>query len=122
MIVAGFGFTSRASAHSLEDAFRATGHDGPLDAIAVPDDKAAQPALLDVARARSCPIRAIQPDALEQAQTETQSFVSRMMRGTGSVAEAAALAAAGPGATLIATRQISQDRMATCAIARGPDT
>ena len=35
----------------------------------------------------------------------------------GSVAEAAALAAAGPGARLLAPRMISADRMASCALA-----
>lgn len=122
MIIAGFGFTSRATAQSLADALSATGHDGPLDAIAVPNDKAVQPAVLDFARAKRLNITAIQPDQLEAAQTQTQSFVSRLMRRTGSVAEATALAAAGTGATLVAPRHVSQDRMATCAIAQGPDT
>ncbi|ENO84722.1 hypothetical protein C666_16775, partial [Thauera linaloolentis 47Lol = DSM 12138] len=40
-------------------------------------------------------------------------------RGCGSVAEAAALAAAGQGARLLAIRHISPDRSATCAIAQG---
>jgi len=39
--------------------------------------------------------------------------------GARSVAEAAALAAAGPGARLVGTRVISDDRLATAAIAEG---
>jgi cobalt-precorrin 5A hydrolase len=42
-------------------------------------------------------------------------------RGVGSVAEAVALAAAGPGARIVVARVISSDRMATCAIAQGPE-
>ena len=122
MIVAGFGFTSRATRDSLEGALAATGYDGPLDHIATPSDKAAQPAILDFARIRGVGIIAIQPNQLEQARTETQSFMSRLMRRTGSVAEAAAVVGAGDGSALITTRHISQDRMATCAIAKGPDT
>jgi cobalt-precorrin 5A hydrolase len=45
----------------------------------------------------------------------------RALRGSGSTAEAAALAAAlmhaGPGATLLNPRVVSADRLATCAIA-----
>ena len=39
----------------------------------------------------------------------------------GSLAEAAALAAAGPGATLVVNRIISSDGMATCAIAQSKE-
>ncbi|MEM8653129.1 MAG: cobalamin biosynthesis protein [Pseudomonadota bacterium] len=122
MIVAGFGFTSRATPDSLAQALAATGYDGPLDRLAAPNDKAAQPVFLDFARARGLSIIAVQPGPLEQARTETQSSISRLMRRTGSVAEAAAIAGAGDRSTLIAARHISDDRMATCAIAKGPDT
>ncbi|WP_299298051.1 cobalamin biosynthesis protein [uncultured Tateyamaria sp.] len=122
MIVAGFGFTTRATALSLTQALSATGCNADIDRIAVPHDKAAHPAILDFAQAQGWDIAAIQPQPLEAARTETQSFLSRLMRRTGSVAEASALAGAGLGAELIATRHISDDRMATCAIAQGPDT
>jgi cobalt-precorrin 5A hydrolase len=52
--------------------------------------------------------------------TVTQSGASHRARRTGSVAEAAALVAAGPGATLLGARAVSGDRMATCALAEGP--
>jgi cobalt-precorrin 5A hydrolase len=51
--------------------------------------------------------------------TPTQSERIKERVGTGSVAEAAALAAAGRRARLISTRAVSQDRMATAAIAEG---
>ncbi|WP_415921283.1 cobalamin biosynthesis protein [Tateyamaria sp. SN6-1] len=119
MIIAGLGFTTRATAQSLADALAATGLDSPPDALATAHDKAAHPALLDFARRQNLSIHAVQPHALEQARTETQSMLSHQTRNTGSVAEAAALAAAGPDATLTVPRQISPDRMATCAIAQG---
>jgi cobalt-precorrin 5A hydrolase len=51
--------------------------------------------------------------------TPTQSQLVSEKFGTGSIAEAAALAAAGPRARLIATRVVSRDRTATAAIAEG---
>ncbi|HRO16470.1 MAG TPA: hypothetical protein PLL33_15800, partial [Paracoccus sp. (in: a-proteobacteria)] len=42
----------------------------------------------------------------------------RAAHGTGSVAEAVALAAAGPGARITTRRVVSPDRSATCAIAQ----
>ncbi|WP_333999341.1 cobalamin biosynthesis protein [Sphingomonas aurantiaca] len=62
---------------------------------------------------------AVSPGTLQRATTPTQSVASLAARRAGSVAEASALAAAGPGAQLLATRHISPDRMATCAIAQG---
>ncbi|WP_299724289.1 cobalamin biosynthesis protein [uncultured Tateyamaria sp.] len=122
MIVAGFGFTSRATADSLAAALAATGYKDEVTLMAAPWDKAMQPALLDLSKEMRVMIMAITSSKLEAAQTATQSPLSRLLRRTGSVAEAAALAAAGPGATLLCTRHISKDRMATCAIAKGADT
>lgn len=122
MIVAGFGFTSRATADSLTSALAATGHAHDVTLLASVGDKAMQPALLDLSEDMRVMISAVTPAALQATQTITQSLISRLMRRTGSVAEAAALAAAGPGAALLVTRQISQDRQATCAIAKGADT
>ena len=122
MITAGFGFTSRATADSLRAALAATGHADAVQMLATPSDKAAHPAILGLAQDTSLGINAVPPAALQAARTRTQSVISALMRRTGSVAEAAALAAAGPGAELITPRHISGDRMATCAIAKGPDT
>ena len=121
MIVAGFGFNSRATTESLEQALAATGYDGPIHMLACPHDKAMSDVISGVARPRGVLINAVYPKKLQAALTRTQSTISRLLRRTGSVAEAAALSAAGPGATLIVTRKISDDRMATCAIAKGPD-
>ena len=122
MIVAGFGFSSRATADSLATALAATGHRDGVTLLAAPSDKASQPALLELSTKMRVTIRAVDAADLEAAQTATHSALSHQVRRTGSVAEAAALAAAGTGATLLSTRHISHDRMATCAIAKGGDT
>jgi len=122
MIVAGFGFTSRATADSLRAALEATGHKGEVTVFAAPRDKATQPALHDLAKEMHVTIMAIDTDTLEAARTRTQSALSRLLRRTGSVAEAAALSAIERKATLITSRHISEDRQATCAIAKGADT
>ncbi|MEM7631385.1 MAG: cobalamin biosynthesis protein [Pseudomonadota bacterium] len=117
MIVAGFGFTTRASRDSLADALRQTGWAARIDRLATVADKAA--ALQELAQAMHMPCTTVPQDALHAVETSTQSSAAQAARQTGSVAEAAALAAAGPNATLIVTRCISTDRMATCAIATG---
>lgn len=122
MIVAGFGFTSRATADSLRTALAATGYGGALDHLATASDKAVTPAFVQAAASLKTPIIGVAADRIEATQTQTRSRMSHSTRKTGSVAEAAALAAAGPGATLIVPRHISADRMATCAIAKGADT
>ncbi|QBF30351.1 cobalamin biosynthesis protein [Thalassococcus sp. S3] len=117
MIVAGFGFRAGAGEDSLADALRlATGAHAP-DALATAADKAASLASL-AARLRLSVIP-VSADQLRAQRTHTQSQAAETARGTGSVAEAAALAAAGPGARLVAPRYVSQDRMATCALAIG---
>lgn len=121
-VVAGFGFTSNATPESFAQALEATGYTGKIERLATPSDKAAQPAFVDFAHAQQLVTNAVTRNALEAAQTSTQSPHSQQARHTGSVAEAAALAAAGPKAILIVTRHISTDRQATCAIAKGADT
>ncbi|MEQ3727709.1 MAG: cobalamin biosynthesis protein [Tateyamaria sp.] len=122
MIVAGFGFTTRATSDSLHSALHATGFTGALTKIASASDKVQTAAFTDLATNLAVPVAAISAEQIASAQTATQSTTSKSARDTGSVAEAAALAAAGPGAHLLVTRHISADRMATCAIAKGADT
>lgn len=119
MIVAGFGFRSSASAASLLDAFeQAVAADQPTH-LSAPDDKADAACLRAVAEQLRLPVVAIDSATLSATETLTQSPKVTAARGVGSVAEAAALAAAGDGATLMAPRRISSDRLATCAIAMG---
>ena len=119
MIVAGFGFRSAATPASLEAALALARSGLPgIDALAVPDDKAA--AFAAFANPTGLPVIAVSAEALSAAHTLTHSPASQAARKTGSVAEAAALAAAGTGACLLTPRHISPDRSATCAIAQGP--
>ena len=117
MIVAGFGFRSAADIAALRAALACAqaGHP-PVTALAAPDDK--RVLVAELAETMALPVVTVSPDALQGPQTATQSTASLSARATGSVAEACALAAAGPGARLLAIRHISPDRMATCAIAR----
>ena len=117
MIVAGFGFRQSATADSLADALARSG--GAADALATPADLAEAAAFRALARRLRLPCRPVEPAALTAQATSTQSPASRASRGTGSVAEAAALAAAGPGARLLSPRVISADGRATCALAEG---
>ena len=117
MIVAGFGFRQAATIESLLDAlYRAGGPHRPA-LIATAADKAASPAFRALAARLALPCHAVPPEALAQPETATRSGIVRARRGTGSVAEAAALVAAGPGAVLLAPRAVSADRLATCALA-----
>ena len=118
MIVAGFGFSTQAGADSIADAMRQQAV--RPDALATLDRKAG--ALTDMTRGLGLPVIGVLEDDAAAQTTITHSERSTTETGTTSVAEATALAAAGPGATLIGTRTISNDRMATCAIAKGPDT
>jgi cobalt-precorrin 5A hydrolase len=119
MKVAGLGFRRDVSLASLREALLAAGGADGLAAFATISDKADAEALRLLARECGVPIRAIAPDKLAGIATPTQSARIAERFGTGSVAEAAALAAAGPRARLISTRVVSQDRTATAAIAEG---
>ncbi|HMO06737.1 MAG TPA: hypothetical protein PKD10_03685, partial [Paracoccaceae bacterium] len=50
-----------------------------------------------------------------------RALAEAILAGDDSLAEAAALAAAGPGARLHGPRAVSPCRRATCALAEGPD-
>lgn len=118
MIVAGFGFRGGAPLSAMEAALAlACAGLPPVTALAAPHDKA--PALRPLAAAMGLPVIAVAAEALAAIETPTRSAHSLAARAAGSVAEASALAAAGPGAHLLRTRQVSPDRMATCAVARG---
>jgi cobalt-precorrin 5A hydrolase len=113
MIVAGFGFRNDATVDSLRDALAR--FDVVPDKLATVDAKADAAPLVEL----GWPIVPVCAQDLEASEVLTVSPTSLKQYGTGSVAEAAALAAAGPGARLLGARQISHDRMATCAIAIG---
>jgi len=119
MIVAGFGFRGAATTESLHSALKAAKGRYSPDCIATVADKAV--ALQPLSAATGLPVISLSAADIAATQTQTRSGASLRARNTGSVAEAAALAAAGPGAHLLAPRSISDDRMATCALAKGPE-
>jgi cobalt-precorrin 5A hydrolase len=89
--------------------------------LATADDKAE--GLAPLAHALGLPLLAIGAQALAAMPTQTRSVPSLAARGTGSLAEAAALAGArmlNPEASLPLPhrpRRLSPDRRATCALA-----
>ena len=110
MIVAGFGFSTRATVESLRSAYAKV---GAAEVLATLPDKRAL--LDDLGAELGLPVVTV----AGRAETVTQSPASMAARGTGSVAEACALDAAGPGAYLLGPRVVSDDRLATCALAKG---
>ncbi|MFP7674628.1 cobalamin biosynthesis protein [Marivita sp. S0852] len=122
MIAAGFGFRSGATIESLRAALMLAGANIAPDLLATAEIKARHAAFIALARTLGLALRPVPQKQLIAQVTLTQSCASQSAYGTGSVAEAAALAAAGPGARLIGVRHISPDRMASCAIAEGEGT
>ncbi len=120
MIVAGFGFSTSSTHDSLRDALHracAAAQVASPQALATAEDKVA--ILAPLAKDLDLPLHSVCLEVLESQNTQTQSPRVKAERGTGSVAEAAALAAAGPGSRLLTSRIHAQDRLASCAIAEG---
>lgn len=117
--VAGLGFRRGVPLATLRALLaQAEALAGPAAALACTGEKAGAPALAALAAERGLPIRAV---AVAGVQTPTTSARVLARFGTGSVAEAAALVAAGPGAGLVLPRIVAPDGKATCAIAATPD-
>ncbi|APW40471.1 hypothetical protein RD110_04610 [Rhodoferax koreense] len=122
--VAGLGFRGAATAASLRSALDKAlqvascqcGEPVPLAALATACDKAAAPAFTELAAMLKLPVLAVALDRL-QLQDAAASAAVPARYGRRSLAEAAALAGAGPGAQLLAARCVGDDGLATCAIA-----
>jgi cobalt-precorrin 5A hydrolase len=128
MMVAGFGFRRSATLASLQDALARALEFAPpatpataITLLAAAHDKADADCLRSLATDLRLPLCAVAPAQVAAASCLTNSATVRALRGTGSTAEAAALAVAllhgGPGARLLHPRSVSTDRLATCAIA-----
>jgi len=121
-LVAGIGFRRGTGADEIAALIvRALGElgaaRGDLIAVATAADRAAEPALIQAAARfdlAPCPVA---PEALAARDSElvTRSARIEHLRGVGSLAEAAALVAAGPGSRLALPRIASGG--ATCALA-----
>jgi cobalt-precorrin 5A hydrolase len=126
VIVAGVGFRRRAAADEIvilvELALKraALTHDA-LAKLGTIEALADLPAFIEAAHRLAVAAIAVGERDLSAAapRVRTQSARSLAAHGVGSVAEAAALAAAGPGATLVLERIASTS--VTCALAR-PET
>jgi cobalt-precorrin 5A hydrolase len=123
MIVAGVGFRRSVAAEEIvalvEQALeRAALAREALTELATIEALADLPAFAEAARRLAIAAIKVEAQALSVAgpRVRTQSARSLTAHGVGSVAEAAALAAAGPGANLILERIASSS--ATCALAR----
>ncbi len=91
MIVAGIGFRKDAGIDSLRDALTRAGGLA-AQALATAEDKAAAPQIRAFALELALPLHAIPLLSLRNQPTLTQSARVQTLYGTGSLAEAAALA------------------------------
>ena len=90
---------------------------GDVDVLASADVKASEPAILALATTRRWPLRFYSAGRLAGVPVPTPSAVVAEHVGTPSVAEAAALLAAGGAAEILVAKRRSAH--ATCAVARG---
>ncbi|MFH6782381.1 MULTISPECIES: cobalamin biosynthesis protein [Methylobacterium] len=125
-VVAGIGFRHATTSEEIvalvaEGLRQADLAGAQLAALATADDRASDPAIRDAAEALNVPLVAVAVEALREAgrRVVTRSVRIEALRGVGSLAEAAALAAAGPDARLVLPRIASAG--ATCALAASGD-
>lgn len=126
MIVAGIGCRRGASADQIEAVIAAALArvglaEERLAMIATAALKGGERGIMDAAAARGVPLVLVPQDDLEAAGTRTLSYSDRVVAimGVPSLAEAAALAAAGAASRLIAPRIAVGP--ATCALAQTGD-
>lgn len=113
MRVAGIGFRAAATVDDLAAALALAGQ---ADALATDARKAGAAVMVALGQRLGLAVRAV-----DVSGTETPTASARVTEafGTGSVAEAAALVAAGRNARLVVGRVVAPNGMATAAIAEG---
>lgn len=121
MKVAGIGFRAGAPVSALAEALvlaeaAAGDYGGPVRALATDPVKAGAAVIQALGATRGLPVLSVM---VAGVATPMQSPRVQARFGTGSVAEAAAIAAAGTGGRLLCLRVTSSDGMATAAIAVG---
>lgn len=123
MIVAGVGFRRSAVSDEIvalvtQALARADLAPTVLARLATIKALAALPAFTEAAERLAVPVQAVDDAELAAAAPAIRTLSERSLaaHGVGSVAEAAALGAAGPGATLLLTR--IQSSSVTCALAQ----
>ena len=117
--IIGLGFRKVATTDEIAAAIRTIAGDPAGCAVAMPADKADAPALMAaLGRLRLTSIAVAEADLqAADAHIVTRSPRVEAMRGVGSVAEAAALAAAGEGGRLVRSRIVNDARTVTAALA-----
>ena len=113
MRVAGLGFRKGTAVESLRAVLAKV---GPFDAIATAATKVDDPGFASLVKELCLPLHAVSQEALA-ASERAGSGQAKALYGTGSVAESAALAAAGPGARLVVPRVKGPDGKAVAAVA-----
>lgn len=106
---------ARAARSALGTAGR---HPGCVAAVATVDIKAAEPAIVALAAELGVPLVTFPAAVLAGIPVPNPSEVVASAVGTASVAEAAALAAAGPGAVMVAGKAVSDTGDSTVALSR----
>ncbi|WP_369356244.1 cobalamin biosynthesis protein [Streptomyces sp. cg2] len=128
-LVAGVGARRGVSAAEVRELVRAAlaaagPEPGALVGLATVAAKAAEPGLLGAAREFGVPLWSFPAAELAAVRVPGPSAAVRAAVGTPSVAEAAALLAAGPGAVLVVGKRVSAPKgrpgAATCALAATP--
>ena len=124
MIVAGIGCRRGAPSVAIEQSIEAALSEcrlgrSALNALATASEKGDEPGLREVANRLSLPLILVASPDLALASDRVLSFSKRVyfLKGVPSIAETAAIAAAGRDARLLAQRV--SNREATCAIAIG---
>ncbi|BES71537.1 cobalamin biosynthesis protein [Marinobacter nanhaiticus D15-8W] len=116
MKVAGFGYRKGARVDSLAEALAlAVEAHGDIDCLVAGSRK--RGAVEALGLRRNLQVKLVDEGVFKEISTMTQSEASLREKGTGSFAEAVALAGAGRDARLLGPRMVSKDRMATCAVA-----
>ncbi|KAE9630004.1 cobalamin biosynthesis protein [Parasedimentitalea maritima] len=126
MKIAGIGFRQSASTADLRAALALTGCAQP-DALASVTVKANAPQMQQLATEMNLPVIALAEADIQGLETPTQSPRIQARFGTGSLAEATALAAAKQGqpeatVQLLTPRVITDNGLATAAIAQRTTT
>lgn len=122
VVVAGIGCRRNCSAAPIialvRDAAARTGR--AVTRLAAPDFKGNEPGLREAAHMLGLPLVLVARDTIEAAQPRCETFSARTERATGvaSVAEACALAEAGPAGRLLLPRITAGG--ATCALSEAP--
>lgn len=118
-LVAGVGASSNAAADAaavlLDTALAGLARES-LAEVATIDRRAGDPVVTSL----GLPVRAFTAEALAAVEVPTPSEVVRAAVGTASVAEAAALLAAGPGAELVVAKLAGREATVAIARRRGP--